>query len=123
MEWIMAEAASIPAPGEVAAAYFLAWKDRDIDRVRPLLHPDVSFVGAMGITNGIEETLSGLGGMFSMTRQVEVIKRWTDGPDVITWFELSTAAAGPLPVVNWSRVEDGLITRIRVTFDPRPILG
>jgi hypothetical protein len=38
-------------------------------------------------------------------------------------FALSTATAGPLPVVNWSHVEDGLITRIRVTFDPRPILG
>lgn len=77
----------------------------------------------MGTTSGAEETLRGLGGMFSMTRKVEVIKRWTDGPDVITWFELSTASAGPMPVVNWSRVEDGLITRIRVTFDPRPILG
>jgi len=68
-------------------------------------------------------TLSGLAGMFAMTRQVEVVRRWADGPDVITWFELSTETAGPLPVVNWSRVEDGRITRIRVTFDPRPLLG
>jgi hypothetical protein len=48
---------------------------------------------------------------------------WADGPDVITWFELSTDSAGPLPVVNWSHVEDGRITRIRVTFDPRPLLA
>jgi hypothetical protein len=47
---------------------------------------------------------------------------WADNQDVITWFELRTATAGPLPVVNWSHVEDGLITRIRVTFDPRPLL-
>ena len=113
----------ITTPEEVAKTYFLAWENKDIDRVRPLLHPDVTFVGAMGATSGIEETLRGLSGMFAMTRQVEVIKRWADGPDVISWFELSTAAAGPLPVVNWSHVEDGLITRIRVTFDPRPILG
>jgi hypothetical protein len=46
-----------------------------------------------------------------------------DGPDVLTWFELRTATAGPLPVVNWSHVEDGRITRILVTFDPRPLLG
>jgi hypothetical protein len=118
----MADTARIATPGEVAAAYFRAWESSDIDRVRPLLHPDVDFVGALGSTRGIEETLRGLAGMFAMTSRVEVIKRWADGPDVITWFELSTAAAGPLPVVNWSRVEDGLITRIRVTFDPRPIL-
>ena len=45
------------------------------------------------------------------------------GPDVLTWFELRTAKVGPLAVVNWSRVEEGRITRIRVTFDPRPLLG
>jgi len=87
-----------------------------------LLYPEVDFVGAMGSTRGTEETLAGLAGMFAMTSQVKVIKRWSDGPDVLTWFELSTATAGPLPVVNWSHVADGLITRIRVTFDPRPML-
>ena len=119
----MVETARAATPEEVAAAYFRAWTDGDIDRVRPLLHPDVDFIGAMGATRGTEETLKGLAGMFAMTRQVEVIRRWADGPDVITWFELSTDTAGPLPVVNWSHVEDGQITRIRVTFDPRPLLG
>jgi limonene-1,2-epoxide hydrolase len=109
-------------PAEVAAAYFRAWQHGDIDQVRPLLDPGVTFAGALGSTSGIEETLRGLAGMFAMTRQVEVVKRWTDGPDVLTWFELSTATAGPLAIVNWSHVEDGRITRIRVTFDPRPIL-
>jgi hypothetical protein len=116
------EAAGITTPGEVAAAYFRAWENSDIDQVRPLLHPDVDFVGALGSTRGAEETLTGLAGMFAMTRQVKVIKRWSDGPDVLTWFELSTPTAGPLPVVNWSHVENGLIARIRVTFDPRPVL-
>ena len=36
---------------------------------------------------------------------------------------LRTATAGPMAIVNWSHVEDGRITRIRVTFDPRPMLG
>lgn len=106
----------------VAAAYFDAWKSGDVERVRPLLHDDVTFVGALGATTGIEETLAGLKGMFAMTEQVDVIKRWVDGPDVLTWFELRTATTGPLPVVNWSHVEHGRIQRIRVTFDPRPLL-
>jgi len=49
---------------------------------------DVDFVGALGKTHGVAETLSGLGGMFAMTRQVEVSHRWVDGPDVLTWFVL-----------------------------------
>ena len=89
------ESARIPTAEEVAATYFQAWRNGDIDRVRPLLHPDVNFVGAMGSTDGADETLSGLAGMFAMTRQVEVVKRWADGPDVLTWFELRTETAGP----------------------------
>ncbi|MGH9063208.1 MAG: nuclear transport factor 2 family protein [Acidimicrobiales bacterium] len=113
---------STDSPEAVAAAYFDAWKSNDIEQVRPLLHEDVSFVGALGSTRGADETLAGLRGMFAMTEQVEVVERWVEGPDVLTWFELRTATAGPLAIVNWSHVEAGRITRIRVTFDPRPLL-
>jgi limonene-1,2-epoxide hydrolase len=113
---------SADSPASVAAAYFDAWRSNDIERVRPLLHDEVAFDGALGSTRGGEETIAGLGRMFAMTEQVEVLHRWVDGPDVLTWFELRTATAGPLAIVNWSHVEAGRITRIRVTFDPRPLL-
>ena len=58
-----------------------------------------------------------------MTEQVDVVHRWVDGPDVLTWFELRTATAGPIAIVNWSHVEAGRITKVRVTFDPRSLLG
>jgi limonene-1,2-epoxide hydrolase len=111
------------SPARVAAAYFDAWKNNDIERIRPLLHEEVAFDGALGSTRGVEETIAGLGRMFAMTEQVEVLHRWVDGPDVLTWFELRTASAEPLAIVNWSHVEAGRITRIRVTFDPRPLLA
>jgi SnoaL-like protein len=114
---------SAESPADVAAAYFEAWKGNDVGQVRPLLHEDVDFVGPLGTAQGVENALAGLRGMFAMTKQVEVIKRWIDGPDVLTWFELRTATAGPMAIVNWSHVEAGHITRIRVTFDPRPILA
>lgn len=113
---------STGSPESVAIAYFDAWKRRDIEQVRPLLHDDVDFMGALGSTQGAEDTLAGLGRMFAMTETVEVVRRWIDGPDVLTWFELRTATAGPLAIVNWSHVEAGRISRIRVTFDPRPLL-
>ena len=114
---------SSDSPASVAATYFDAWKSNDIERVRLLLHDDVAFDGALGSTRGVEETIAGLGRMFAMTEHVEVVHRWVDGPDVLTWFELHTATAGPLAIVNWSHVEAGRITRIRVTFDPRPLLS
>jgi limonene-1,2-epoxide hydrolase len=114
---------STDSPAGVAAAYFDAWKSNDIERVRRLLDDEVAFDGALGSTRGVDETIAGLGRMFAMTDRVEVVHRWVDGPDVLTWFELRTEAAGPLAIVNWSHVEAGRITRIRVTFDPRPLLS
>lgn len=114
---------SSASPESIAAAYFDAWQANDIERIRPLLGEDVDFVGALGTTRGVEETLKGLGGMFAMTKQIEVVRRWIEGPDVLTWFELRTADAGPMAIVNWSHVDDGRVTRIRVTFDPRPMLA
>jgi ketosteroid isomerase-like protein len=67
--------ASSGSPAQIAAAYFDAWKRNDIKQVRPLLHDDVDFVGPLGTTQGVEETLRGLGGMFEMTKQVDVVHR------------------------------------------------
>lgn len=114
---------SADSPATVVAAYFDAWKSNDVERVRPLLHDEVAFDGTLGSTRGVEETIAGLGRMFAMTEQVEVLHRWVDGSDVLTWFELRTKTAGPLPIVNWSQIEAGRITRIGVTFDPRPLLS
>ncbi|MDQ6839837.1 MAG: nuclear transport factor 2 family protein [Actinomycetota bacterium] len=110
-------------PADIAAAYFDAWKAKDVERVRPLLHHDVDFVGALGVAHGAEQCLAGLRGMFAITEHVEVVHRWVDGTDVLTWFELWTESVGPLAIVNWSHVVEGRIDRIRVTFDPRPLLG
>jgi hypothetical protein len=52
---------------------------------------------------------------------IEVRKVFDDGSDVLTWFDLATSLADPVPVANWMRVQDGKITRIRVAFDPRGI--
>lgn len=46
---------------------------------------------------------------------------FVDGPDVLTWFELHTTAAILSPVANFMHVEDGKITTVRTTFDPRPL--
>ena len=113
---------STDSAASVAAAYFDAWESNDVELVRPLLHDDVAFDGALGSTRGVDETIAGLGRMFAMTEHVEVLHRWVDGPDVLTWFELRTETAGPLAIVNWSHVEAGRIIWIRVTFDPRPLL-
>lgn len=107
-----------------ATTYFDAWRSRDFDRLRTVLAPDVVFVGVMGTANGADDCLAGLRGMAeSIMTDLVLHARVAEGPDAMTWFDLITATTPPIPTVNWSHVQDGLITRIRVTFDPRPLVG
>lgn len=109
-------------PIAVAERYFAAWRAKDMDAYRRLLADDADFAGPMGRAQGADDCVEGMRGLASMTADVVVHKMIDDGTDVITWFDLHTADAPPCPVANWTHVEDGKITRIRVTFDPRPLL-
>lgn len=102
--------------------YFDAWRGRDFERLRTVLAPGVEFAGVMGTASGLEECLAGLRGMAtSIMTDLVLHARVVEGADAMTWFDLITDHTPPIPTVNWSRVEDGLITHIRVTFDPRPL--
>ena len=111
------------SPAEIAETYFTSWEKGDFDTLRTLFADDVEFVGALGQTNGIEETLAGLRGLGQVLTQIEVKQRLADDTDVITWFNLHTSVAAPAPTANWTHVENGKITRIRVTFDPRDLIA
>lgn len=107
-----------------ATTYFEAWRARDFDRLRTVLDADVQFVGVLGLANGADECIAGLRGMAeSIMTDLTLDARVVEGPDAMTWFDLHTATTEPIPTVNWSHVENGLITRIRVTFDPRPLFA
>ena len=97
---------STDSPASVAAAYFDAWMSNDIERVQPLLHDEVAFDGALGSTRGVDETIAGLGRMFAMTEQVEVLHAGSTVPTSSHGLA-RTETAGPLAIVNWSHVEAG----------------
>jgi hypothetical protein len=110
-------------PKDTMRRYFETWNARDFDAFQAQLAEDVTFAGPLGTTSGPAETRRGIEGMAKMMDRAEVIVMVAEGADVITWFELHTPDADPVPVANWSRVEDGKIRRVRATFDPRPLLG
>jgi hypothetical protein len=105
----------------VVSIYFDAWKARDFARFQSVLADDVSFVGPLGTADGAEECREGIEHLSVITTDIVIVKRFVDGGDVLTWFDLHTTVAPPAPVANWSHVEGGQITRIRVTFDTRPL--
>lgn len=110
-------------PTEIAETYFAAWQAGDAETLRGLLAEDVTFDGPLASLVGADACVSGLIGIGAVLDRVEVHRRLVDGPDVITWFDLHTTIAAPAPTANWSHVEGGRITAIRVAFDPRGILA
>jgi hypothetical protein len=107
---------------EVGARYFEAWRRGDFDALRGILADDATFDGPMGRASNAEECIAGLQNLSKSVTEIVEHKTFVDGPDVLTWYELHTADAGPLPTVNWRHIEHGKITWIKVAFDPRPLV-
>ena len=103
--------------------YFRTWREHDFAAFRANLADDVTFAGPMATVEGAEACAGGIEGMSRALDDVVVTKVFVDGDDAVTWFELHTKGGDVLPVANWSHVTDGKVDRIRVVFDPRPLLG
>ena len=87
-------------PGALAAAYFDAWLARDFETLRSLLADDVSFRGPLATIEGADDCVAGLRGMSQIMTDIVVHKRWVDGQDVITWFDLHTTVAPTAPTAK-----------------------
>jgi hypothetical protein len=89
--------------------------------LRSLLADDATFRGPLANIDGADGVLEGLRRMAEITIDIVVHKRFVDGPDVLSWFDLHTSIAPPAPTANWSHIENGKITAIQVTFDAREL--
>jgi predicted ester cyclase len=106
-----------------AETYLESWRDKDFARFRTILADEVQFSGPLAQLSCLDDVAKGMEGLGGITSDVVVQRMVVDGADVITWFDLHTTIAEPTPVANWSHVENGRITRIRVTFDPRGLVS
>jgi ketosteroid isomerase-like protein len=108
---------------QAAATYFDAWQAGDFARLRSVLDDEVDFIGPLGQVHGGEECLKGLEGLAKIITALDIRQVFTTGADVLTWYDMATSVADPVPVANWMRVREGRITEIRVAFDPRGIIA
>jgi ketosteroid isomerase-like protein len=90
----------------LAGIYFDAWLAGDFARLRAAL---------------ADECVRGIEGLSTITTGIDIRKVFVAGDDVLTWYDLSTSVADPVPVANWMHVADGKITKIEVAFDARGI--
>ena len=105
----------------VGQTYFTAWLGKDWDTLRSILADDVTFDGPLANLTDADTCVQGLKGLREIITDIEIKKVFVSGEDVLTWFNLHTSVADPAPTANWSHVENGKITAINVTFDPRQL--
>lgn len=105
------------------STYFSSWKAGDFDTLRSVLADDVSFVGPLGQVDDADTYKESMKRLRAGMVDLDVVKMFVDGDDVLTWFEMKLHDGTAVPVANWSHVEDGKVKRVRVTFDPRPLLS
>jgi limonene-1,2-epoxide hydrolase len=103
--------------------YFDTWNAHAFDAFEAQLADDVDFAGPLGTARGPAECRAGVEGLSRIVERAEVVRMAADGADVLTWFELRTRTGDTIPVANWATVEHDHVKRIRVTFDPRPLLS
>ncbi|PZS34272.1 MAG: nuclear transport factor 2 family protein [Pseudonocardiales bacterium] len=108
-------------PRTLTGTYFTAWKAKDFDTLRSILADDVTFAGPLAQLNNAEDCVKGLQGMSEIITDIVIQHTFIDGDDVLTWFDLHTSIAPPTPTANWSHIDNGKITTVRVAFDARPL--
>ena len=106
---------------KIAATYFDAWKVNDFDTMRSLVDDDIAFIGPLAQLEGAQDYMEGIKGMSRITSDIVIQRVFVDGPDVLTWYDLHTTVADPVPVANWVHVEEGKITFLKVAFDAREL--
>jgi hypothetical protein len=79
------------------------------------------FAGPLAQLEGVEAYMEGIKGMSQIKTEIVIQTVFVDGPEVLTWFDLHTTVAPPVPVANWLHIEDGRITSLRVAFDAREL--
>jgi hypothetical protein len=104
----------------VIETYFNAWKNNDFAAMRSVLDDRLDFVGPLDHFDDADAYQQAIRGLSQVKTDIVIHKTFVDGPDVVTWYDLHTRVAPPAPVAEWSHVEHGKITRVRVVFDARP---
>jgi hypothetical protein len=103
----------------VVEAYFDAWKNNDFPKMRSALDDKLNFAGPLDHFDNADAYQQAIQGLSQTVTGIALVKTFVDGPDVVTWYDLHTRIAPPTPVAEWSHVENGKITEVRVVFDAR----
>jgi hypothetical protein len=104
----------------IALAYLDAVAKKKLDRVASLVTPDVRFVGPSTSFTGAADLLAAFRRIGAIHVRSDIQRVFSDGQDVCVIYNFVTDTAGPLPCVEWLRVEGGKICEVKLFYDQVP---
>jgi ketosteroid isomerase-like protein len=114
-----------PTTADTMQRYFDTWKAHGFDDLQALLADNVTFKGPLGTADDAASYRAGIEDISKIMTDIVIHTMAADGENVVALFDLHTTEADePVLVANWAQVgADRRIKRIRLTFDPPPILS
>ena len=107
-----------PNPKSIAIAYLEACSRKDLQAVEALLAPQMVFVGPAARVTGAAAYLAVLKRLGPVWVSSDVKKIFAEGDDVCAVYDFVTnTPAGRVPIVEWLRIENGLIAAVEIFFD------
>jgi predicted ester cyclase len=101
------------------SSFLKALNENDYEGAEEFMDDNVKFEGVLGTVEGKKEYL---GQMAKMKLRYDVKKLLYDEETVSVLYEIEMNGKKVL-TSGWYEVREGLITHIRVIFDPRPVLS
>ena len=106
-------------PAQVVENYLNAIEQGDFDRARACLSDKFYYLGPTASFNDPESFIENIWHVGQILHHIETRKTFVDGNDVCTImdFHVHFDERKSVPVVQWTTVENGKISRIEVFFD------
>jgi limonene-1,2-epoxide hydrolase len=96
-----------------------ALNDGNYEEARRYVSDNMSYVGPFGFRDGAEAYLQEIE---RLHLKFDIQRIFSDGKDVCALYDI-TVSGITLFACGWFQVEAGKVKLMRVTFDPRPLLG
>jgi hypothetical protein len=96
-----------------------ALNDENYEAARRYVSDNMKYVGPFGARDGAEAYLHEIE---RLRLKFDIQKIFSDNKDVCALYDISVSGI-TLFACGWFQVETGTVRSMRVTFDPRPLLG
>lgn len=104
---------------DVVLTFLTALNEEDFETAAACLAEDMVFDGVMGKRNSAEAYITD---MKKMKYKYDIQKTFEDGNDVCVLYDIDMSGKATIFTCGWYQVIHGKIKKLKVVFDPRPLL-